>query len=152
MQGMGNNIIDYLNGKGGSSSHIKIDDKDSGISSASSGLTPFFVNGDYNKLENTPVKNLTGKDTTNFIVLSGVGVGNYVLTGYYKKSSSSSLEHLEDSLRLTIVEDLYTRHKVLYFTTIENNESFINKIEYDSFGDILGEKKSYLEGVKWEDF
>lgn len=149
---MDNHVINYLSGKGNNSSHIKIDDKDSGASSVSPGLTPFFVNGDYNKLENTPIKNLTGKDTTNFVVLSGVEVGNYVLIGYYKKSSSSSLEHLEDFLRLTIVEDLYTRHKVLYYITIENNESFINKIEYDSFGDILGEKKSYLEGVKWEDF
>lgn len=149
---MGNNVVDYLNGKGGSSSRIKIDDKDSGTSSVSPGLTPFYVNGDYNKLENIPIINLAGKDIKNFIVLSGVGVGNYVLTGYYKKSSSSSLEYLEDSLRLTIVEDLYTGHKVLYFITIENNESFINKIEYNSFGDILGEKKNYLEGVKWEDF
>lgn len=149
---MDNHVINYLSGKGSNSSHIKIDDKDSGASSVSPGLTPFFVNGDYDKLENTPIKNLTGKDTTNFVVLSGLDCGNYVLRGYFKKSSTSDIEYVDFDLAFSVVEDSGSGNKVLYYITVEGGESYINKIEYGQFGNVVSVRKNYLEGIKWEDF
>ena len=149
---MDNHVINYLSGKGSNSSHIKIDDKDSGTSSVSPGLTPFFVNGDYDKLENTPIKNLTGKDTKNFVVLSGLDCGNYVLRGYFKSDPTSDIEYVDFDLALSVVDDLDSGNKVLYYTTIEGGESYINKIEYGQFGNVISVRKNYLEGIKWEDF
>lgn len=146
-------VIEYLDGSGDKTQNLSIDTEDTSSSgTASPGQTPFFVNGDYNRLENLPIRNLIGRDSGNFIVWSGLDIGNYTIKGYYKKSSLSRVQYQEDAMRFTVIEDLVTHSKVLYYMTIEDSEFYINKIQYSSFGDIEREDKKYLEGVKWEDF
>ena len=88
------------------------------------------INGSRHDLTNYGVKNICGSSSGNFISLSGLDVGHYSLTGYYRYDSSSEVLHTANVLDVVVAQDEVTSKKVIIFPSISDGNLYINKLIY----------------------
>ena len=66
----------------------------------------------------------------NFISLSGLEVGHYSLTGYYKIDSSSDVTYTQNVLDVVVCLDETTSKKVVIYSSVNGGTYYINKLIY----------------------
>ena len=97
-------------------------------------------NSDYNQLQNTPIKNLTGTEGSpiNFTNLS---FGEYKITGYYIYNLNSEKFNTK-SLYISVFEDIETKKKIIKFEEFENSQFYIITLTYEENGDYIMDRFS----------
>lgn len=97
-------------------------------------------NSDYNQLQNTPIKNLTGTEGSpiNFTNLS---FGEYKITGYYIYNLNSEKFNTK-SLYISVFEDTETKKKIIKFEEFENSQFYIITLTYEENGDYIMDRFS----------
>lgn len=95
---------------------------------------------DYNQLQNTPIKNLTGTEGSpiNFASLS---FGEYKITGYYIYNLNSEKFNTK-SLFISIFEDKETKKKIIKFEEFENSQFYIITLTYEDNGEYITDRFS----------
>ena len=112
----------------------------SGYNSGGSGVT------DYNELSNKPIINRVGTQE-NPIVFSGLGYGEYCITGYYKQDDLDDLHNTENAVQVAILKDQQTHFKVIKYQTVELGVIFVHTIAYGSNGIVSSHTKFPMKGT-----
>ena len=86
---------------------------------------------DYNKIDNQPVRNLCGKTPEQFINLSGLDYGRYVISGYMKYDSSDEVFESAVPVDAVVLQDDQGR-KVLTYPSIEDGVCVTNIVTYEN--------------------
>lgn len=89
------------------------------------------IGGERHILTERPVVSVNGSSSAAFIMLSGLQVGHYSLTGYYKLDSSSEIKHTSNVLDVVVCLDELTSKKVVTFPSVTGGLYQINKITYN---------------------
>ena len=104
----------------------------------------------YNELVDQPVTNLVGASPSQFVNLSGLDYGRYVLRGYYKYDSTQEVDNTITPLDLLVLPDDQDR-KVVTFPSIESGSCVTNIVTYDD--NVMISHVKQIPGVNyWKTF
>ena len=90
--------------------------------------------GNYNKLKNIPIVNLVGASEEDYINLSGLNQGHFIIKGYYKTAPDQETMYQEEPLDLYVLYETVeeggeeVNKKVLYYVYAKKNQLYIRMI------------------------